>query len=523
MSYVFQGYTNVQVSSLYPVGGSNVGLSYIAASSPDTKSETHSFIPTVDIVPTNTEQLTPNALRLHVGSKVLVDKNGTLYQDVAADTGIGTNVGSVDYVSGLATLTSLPAGTNAVTRKACVVTSGSMVVDNIAFRTASAPLRTGSLTVQFKPNSAAAIQTVTSNNDGSFTSTYLRGSVDFNTGIVRLNFGQYVVAAGNESEWWYDAAKVLPNGNIFKPVPVVASSIRYAAVAFSYIPLDKNILGIDPVRLPLDGRVPVFRAGDVAVVHHTDSLSVSTATGVVRNVGRDRLSRVWLYDEGNNDAMVATAQYTTDLDIGTVTITDNTGLVGPVRIEHRIEDMALISDVQINGLVTFSRQISHDYPLGSFLSSALVYGDLQARTTTPYDQQTWTNVWSDSLIGNDTTAAFNNALYPIAVTNDGAITERWALIFINTTTVRIIGESVGEIAQLPIAGVIAPNNPATGKPYFTIQALGWGGGWATGNVLRFNSVGAGAPLWIARTTAQGAASGQSDKFSVQIRGDADNT
>lgn len=520
--YVFNGYVATQVASVYPPTGGSAALTYVVSNSSDTKSETHSFVPIIDVLPENTEQISPNALRLQIAGVDVVDKNGTLYKEIAPDTGVGIACGSVDYVSGIATISQVPSGTNAVARKACVITSGVTVVDGISFRTASSPLRTGSLIVQFKPNATAAIQTVTSNNDGTFTSTYLRGTVDFTTGIVRLNFGQFVTAAGNESQWWYDAGQVMQNGTIWKPVPVVASSIRYAAVAFSYIPLDKTILGIDPVRLPLDGRVPIFRSGDVVVLHHTGSMSVTTTIGTLRNTGRARLSRVWLYDEGNNNARVDTAKYTTDLNSGTVTLTNNTGLVGPIRIEHRIEDMALVSDVQINGLVTLSRPISHDFPVGSYLSSALVFGDLQARATIPFDQQTWTNAWDDALIGNATTAEYNNTIAPIGTSNIGTITERWAFIFINTTTVRVVGEGVGEIAQLPIAGTIAPLNPATNSPYFSIPNTGWGGGWSVGNVLRFNTIGAGAPLWIARTVAQGQGTGQSDRFSVQIRGDADN-
>jgi hypothetical protein len=54
----------------------------------------------------------------------------------------------------------------------------------------------------------------------------------------------------------------------------------------------------------------------------------------------------------------------------------------------------------------------------------------------------------------------------------------------------VIGEHVGVIATGDINSVCSPLNPATGKPYFTIDPLGWGSGWAVGNILRINTVGA---------------------------------
>ena len=78
-----------------------------------------------------------------------------------------------------------------------------------------------------------------------------------------------------------------------------------------------------------------------------------------------------------------------------------------MTIEHRIEDMAVVRDVQINGEVSFTRALTHEYPLaspgdpssGSFVSSALVAGDLFARVSLVFDQATWNGAWTDSLVG----------------------------------------------------------------------------------------------------------------------------
>jgi hypothetical protein len=128
-------------------------------------------------------------------------------------------------------------------------------------------------------------------------------------------------------------------------------------------------------------------------------------------------------------------------------------------------------------------------------------------------------VWSDSPIGNSATGSYNSTLFPLATTNLGALTERWALIFTNTTSFNIVGENVGVIGTGNTGTDCAPINPATGVPYFTVQSEGWGLGWAVGNVLRFNTVGASVPVWIARTILQGPETVEDDDFTVLIRGD----
>jgi hypothetical protein len=94
-------------------------------------------------------------------------------------------------------------------------------------------------------------------------------------------------------------------------------------------------------------------------------------------------------------------------------------------------------------------------------------------------------------------------------------------VFTNSTTYNIIGESVGQVGTGNMVSDPAPNNPSTGVPYFHLDPLGWGSGWAAGNVLRFNTIAANYPVWIARTIQQGPPTAQNDSFTLQIRGDID--
>jgi hypothetical protein len=308
------------------------------------------------------------------------------------------------------------------------------------------------------------------------------------------------------------------------PLAVKPETIKYNAVIYSSIPLDANLLGLDPVRLPTDGRVPIYRVGDIIVIHNTqtDTIPTPLMAGQQVTLSRGDLSLVELYDA--NNVLVPATKYSVNLATGVITMAnplDLSGYTEPLKAMHRREDMCLLSDVQINGQMAVVAPIQHDYEANTtFVSGALVFGDLQARVHNIFDQNTWTNVWSDTRIGDAAIATYDTLHYPITTTNKGAITERWAIIFTSSSNFNVVGEKVGIVATGSTLQDVAPNNPATGEPYFRIQAGGWGTGWATGNTLRFNTTSATAPIWVARTTLQGPATTNEDFCKIQIRGDS---
>lgn len=522
----YAGIQYVEAPSLYPNDESGyVKLRYNSPGASNNQSQTFQFAPSFKLVPgVNAQVVTGTVLLSAPGSQPWGDSGqGTLREFTTSGW---VTRGTINYLSGDVTLTSWTAGaTNSITRASCVTTVGENISSEFVFRTGAAPLRPGSLSIQYA-RALGGTQSVTAGLDGKIEASGVNGSVDYETGLVRVRFGTQVTAAGNEGEPWFSAGAVGSDGKIFRPEPVAASSVRYSAVAYSYLPLDADLLGIDPVRLPSDGRVPIFRPGGFAVVGHTGKITASVSNGQTIDCARVRLSRVRVV---GHDGTVIHTGYTADLEAGTVTFTNVAGYSQPVTIEHRIEDMAVVRDVQINGEVSFTRALTHEYPLatlgdptsGSFVSSALVAGDLFARVSLVFDQATWNGAWTDTLSGSTATATFNNTQYPITVTNRGTVTERWVVRLTNSTSFEVIGENVGVIATGNTSTDCAPNNPATGVPYFRLPALGWGNGWATGNVLRFNTVGAQFPVWVARTVQQGPESVPDDNFTLLIRGDVD--
>lgn len=502
------------------IGGTLLTIDTLRTASLSVEDDTNIHI---DLTRTSTSGIVAGSLLFSAAGKSYIDRSGTLYTDVSQSTGSGTAAGSINYDTGVATLSLWTRGaTLALSVQSCLTKFGEWIAVEAFFRTAGSPLRPASLFVQVTADDGTLI-TGLADQDGIITGPYMRGEVEQTMGVVWVQFGQMITAAGNELEDWYDVANVV-GANVWKPKRVQPATLRYSAVVLSNLPLNADILGLDPVRLPSDGRVPIYRPADVVVVHNTLSYNAGTPTASqVLAMGRTNLAALWLEDA--NKLKLSTTLYAADLDAGTVTMAADLNLAGyvtPIAAKHRIEEMGLLGDVQINGQITLTAPLLRAYPLGSFVSSALLFGDLFARVTGVFDQNTWTGVWSNALIGSQATGQYNDVDYPIAVLNSAAVSDRWRINFTGTTAFQVISENMGVIATGTTTVDLAPVNPLTGVPYFTLQSEGWGvsGSWAAGNQLRFNTVGAVAPVWLARTVLPGATLA-GDSFDAQLRGDVD--
>lgn len=473
---------------------------------------------TFDLTPRYQENMVPGSVNFTLAGKRYFDRAGQLYTDLDPATGAASVAGSINYTTGEVNVGTWTAGGSpSVTMNSLLTASGDNLASYLVFRIPVSPVRPGSLQLLATKQAGGQIN-VTAGTDGTISGSGVRGTVDYETGVVSAQFGQLVTAADHVNEPWYDERNV-EGSMIWEPAFVFADTMRYNAVSFTYLPLDADILGLDPVRLPQDGRVAIYRVGGFVVIGHAKSVSTTVSNGQTVSAGRTRLSRVRVT---NANGVAINTGYTVDLEAGTITFTDITGYVQPVTIEDRVEDMLVVRDVQISGELAFTRAITHDYPVGSYVSSALVMGNLFARVSTVFDQATWDGTsWLDTVDGAPATGTYNTTLSPIEVTNAGASNERFALRFTSSTSFQVIGEHVGVVDVGSINADCAPINPATGEPYFTIRALGWGGGWATGNIVRINTVGALAGIWLARTVQPGPESGIDYKFSLLTRGDVD--
>ena len=470
--------------------------------------------------------LPQDALAPIVNGSVFVDALGVSLKDTGGKMYSGsTQVGVIDYNSGAVSLTTWQVGqANTVNLKSMLRENDPVPLANLIFRTPVAPLKEASLQISAELADGTMLSLSTDEQGNITGHSFAHGTVDFKAGVVALYFYERLGVTANPSvvdEPWYDANNIYDEGGtnyINKPVYVKPDSVRYNAIAYSYLPLDKELIGLDPVRLPSDGRVPFVRKGDSIAITELKTMQLPTnAPNDVFDLGFERLSDVNVVDA--NGLKVSSDYLDIDLDAGTLTLNgmfDMSFYTAPLTAKYRIMDIALVIETDISGRVTLSTVITHDYSTDAVFSSMLLAGDMQARSTNVFSQKSWGNaVWSDTLIGDAATSQLQVTNNPIVVTNRDAIEERWALVFTSSTAFRIIGQTVGEIGTGSTSSTTSPLNPMTGYPYFTIPQSAWGIGWAANNVVRINTAAAKYPVWIGNAIQQHQGS-SSDNYDFTI-------
>ncbi len=492
-SYHISGRSHQWVAGSIDVGSGICRIQYAKNKGVDVAATSASFSPDelfFEMFLQSDEVVVNNSIRFAIGNRVYVEREGSLYFDIDPATGSGTLGGSLDLANNRVVINNWPKAsiTSLTVHSFSTILGGATLGQLTTFRTPGAPIAPGSMYLSVMRDGVK--YDVTAELDGTINTVEFEGFVNYETGVVDVRF-------------------------IARPMDL--ATLKFNCVVYNHLPLDAELIGLDPVRLPTDGRVPIFQKGDVVVIHQTDTKPVVGATaGQVISTGVVRLAELDLLDA--NGAKIGDSAYTKDLDAGTATM-------GPafatqdVTVVYRYEDLVLLIDVDISGVMRLAKPASHAYQANkAYVSSVCIAGDLWSRYSNMFDQQTWLGVWSDYAQGNTVSAQFNDADFPMVLDNQGAITERWYIEFISTTSFKLIGEHVGQIAVGNTSTDFAPTNPNTGKPYFTLPHLGWGSGWATGNVLRFNTYGAIFPFWTIRTILQNDAVIENDAFALQLRG-----
>lgn len=454
----------------------------------------------IGLVPNLAGSITMEAGRINTVGQDIVSR-GTNVHDYPTNAQIGT----IDNSNGIMTLSywkNLTSFSTVAYSAFVDVTLPVKYVEFAAFRTAAQSLVTSSFQLRYTTENGTF--TATTNSDGEFTGTDIdtvNSYVDTITGLAVVFF----------------TARVDPE------------SIRYDAVAETTLPLDPELLGLNPVRLPSNGRVPVFQAGSTLIIFNEESTDIGTpAAGSVTTLGRQLQAYIEVVDV--NGKRLDRAQFTADRENGTVTFADplvlqdkyDEALTPPLTVIDRVEDMVLCSNAQINGTLGLVSPLSRDYPAGSKVASALVWGDIGARYFNLFSQVVFSGEWSDTPDRDQTTARYDDINYPIQVTNKDSLAGRWMIQFTGTTSVQVVHEVLGIVeANINIAtDDVMPINPATSAPYFVMLRQGFGSGWVRDNIIRFNMESGDENMWVIRTVQPGQLTQAQDSMELEIRGDA---
>jgi hypothetical protein len=484
----------------------------------------------LDLTRNYNELIVRGSTRFKLGGTLFVDRAGQIYRNPSMATGAGSLSGALDPSTGTVTVTAWTGGgANSVTLEGLLTTPDGQPVDDVVFTTPMSPIKPGAMQIRYQLLDGTVLNK-TPDSSGVLEDNDCTITVDYSRGIVRARFGRWRTVASltpeELAEPWYSADSGVDLAgvpSIWRPKLVLADSIIYNAVATVMLPPDSTLLGLDAARLPPTGEALLFTTGMLCLVHHSaDKAEALLTAGEVIDCGRPRLYRV-VIEDANGDRLPADL-YTVDRETGLVTMAtplDLTDYVAPFKVRHTIADLLRLRDTDINGDLTFIRPVSHDFPLGAYCSGMLYAGTLQARVRDKFEQTTWTGEWSDTRIGDQPLASYNDAAFPIVVTNAGAYKDRILVKFISSTDFQVIGENLGLIGIGDINNNCTPINPLTTQPYFSIDYRGWGGAWATGNCLRFNLEAASYPVDLVRAIQPSAPTGQVDSVEVLLVGNVD--
>lgn len=524
----FRQWEYIPAGASMPVGPTGqVDVWFNAASAANNHTETHTMGDlAIDLTPLYKEPIVEGSAVFTLGGKTYTDRGGKLYYEHDYSTGAGVEAGAINYADGTATISAWNVGQSpAVSLVSLLTTLDKNPVDEVVFRIPQAPVQPQSF--QLRGNTLQGnVINVTADADGNISDSNVVGRIDYATGVVRVRFGQWETAAGNEGELWYDANTVV-DGRIFKSVPVFADSLIYNAVAYTYLPVDGSIIGIDAARLPSNGEVPIYRTGDMAVVaaRYQQDLGTAFTAGQTIQLNVTDLDGLCLVDK--NKTHVLAEHYTYDLSAGTITFAtplDLSAYTLPLTAYYAQEEEKAITHVDISGQLTLASPLRRSYDkANSYVSSAMIGGDMQVRTSIPFTQRTWTNVWSDEPIGTPVLEKLNVKDYPIELSDDATITDRWVMVFSTTTRFRLYSERLGLVAEEDILTDLAPLNPANNKPYFRLKKEAFGSTsnvtWPVGRAIRFNTFGAMIMPWIIRAVQRGDnAQTSADGFTMSLRG-----
>ena len=110
----------------------------------------------------------------------------------------------------------------------------------------------------------------------------------------------------------------------------------------------------------------------------------------------------------------------------------------------------------------------------------------------------------DNVVETTTSGTFDEN--SVTLDNIGTVEQTWTLTFSDSLNFSVVGDVLGSVGSGDISTQFAPNNPDFTKPYFTIPTAVWGGTWANGETVVWQTHPAAYPLWAIQIIPAGSGS-----------------
>ena len=161
----------------------------------------------------------------------------------------------------------------------------------------------------------------------------------------------------------------------------------------------------------------------------------------------------------------------------------------------------------IGNAATFSisGELGYNFSATTTIVSAIVYLGTVEKSTSGW-------------VETSSSGTYDETTYPVVPYNVGTVTDSWTLTFTDATNFAVVGTNTGSVGAGDINTDFSPSNGSS--YYLKIDKDGWGGAWALGDVVTFNTVHAGKAIWVKEVVPAGIASYSNNIVDLEWRGES---
>lgn len=180
----------------------------------------------------------------------------------------------------------------------------------------------------------------------------------------------------------------------------------------------------------------------------------------------------------------------------------------PTSVSGNEEEVVIDGAPGVSGdevTVTLATALINGYDAGAYVSSVYLPSVDVAGTV---------DNWVESGSGT-----YDESGYPVLPDNIGTMEQTWTLTFSDATNFSVVGDTLGSVGAGNTSTNYIPNNPSVSKPYFTLEAAGWGGTWTAGNTIVFQTHPPAVAVWETRVVPVSASSMAGNGVTVVFEGE----
>lgn len=124
----------------------------------------------------------------------------------------------------------------------------------------------------------------------------------------------------------------------------------------------------------------------------------------------------------------------------------------------------------------------------------------------------------DGWVESSVAGTYDETNYPVGVNNVGTVEDSWTITMLSATTFSVVGTVTGALANGSILSNYSPVNPnvGTGDYYLRLLAAGWGGTWAIGETIKFDTHHSAASVWVKEVVPAGTSAKTNNTMNLKL-------